>query len=173
MKLYIDLLRDARPKRGVGDAILLLGLLALGAGTAVELTLQERIDSVHRLKAENVRERELASTREDDLARAAFREETANQRQRDEYRRTFPLNEVLKAVEMIKGGIVRNVAVNVDTGFVRLELGGDSVESITDAVYTLQEALPESRVTLRRQAVEEKRVTGTIEVRDLKVTEGR
>lgn len=173
MKLYVDLLRDARPKRGIGDAILLLGLLALGAGTAVELTLQERIDHAHRLKAENVRESARAATTEDDPATAAFREETANQRRRDEYRRTFPLNDVLKAVEAIKGGIVRVVAVTVDAGSVRLELSGDSAESISDAAHTLQEVLLEFRVTLRRQAVEEKRVTGTIEVRDQRMTVGK
>lgn len=168
MKLYADLLHNVRARRGLGDALLLLGLVVLGAGVAVELTLRERIDSAQRLTAETLRKRESAAERANDPATADMQARAANRALRDEYRRTFPLNEVFKALEAIKGGIVRDVAVNVDAGSVRLELSADSGESVATAVRSLQDALPDFRVALRRQAVDEKRVTGTIEVQDLR-----
>lgn len=173
MKLYADLLRDGRAKRGLGDAILLFGLVLLGAGVAVELTMGERTQNAHRLATENLRKRELASEKENDPAQAAAREEAANRMRRDEYRRTFPLNDVLKAIEAIKGGIVREVTVNVETGSGRLELSADSGESLTNAAQTLQDALPDFRVVLRRQAVEGQRIRGTVELQDLRAAEAK
>jgi hypothetical protein len=166
MKLLADLVPDAgaRDRRGAGW--LLLGVVALAAALAVHASVQGRIDQADRearQREQHAADQQRAREEADDAPEARQRHQDA---MRNAYRRTFPLNDVLSAMESMHGVYARSLAVAVDEGLVRVELTGTDADAVAAAVTGLNNALPEWIVSLQRQGRDGNRLVASVEIRD-------
>jgi hypothetical protein len=166
MYLNAELVPDPAARGRRGRAWLMFGASVLAAGLTMQAIERERSAAARRLaqqqEAVAARQREGEATRGDS---DAVRGQRQRERQ-DQYRRTFPLNDVLAALESLRGVQARSLALTVDEGLVRLDLAGADAESLAVAVAALERGLGDWDVLLQRQARDGGRLVASVELRD-------
>jgi len=165
VRLDADLARSKRPPHRGARVALFLGALLLVAGVATFFTLEERID--------RARARASAYTQqlEDGRRTASSRADPAEPERQARialarYRESFPLNDLLKALEGLQGVHVLSMEIDTGTGETRLDLQASEYRQQANALASLEKALPQWDVVLIRQSRDSNKLISSISLRD-------